>query len=245
MFSSIGNSLATLLSWQAFVALIMLVIIFAFAKRIGSEAGSDVYKYLKGIIGHWKQEKGSDTDFSEESNEAFEEGEIEQDWSKRRAFREVLLWCVLFSLLMVLVRIPELFLRPVLWKTMESIIYMYIAVSNIIGLILISMLERLNLFGLKDFVGHYPKRRKSAKSIMAISAAALTLYLTFDSLSERRIYATIATEYCLTDLPSGLDRWFLSRRTGESIQLLDERVLRARMRSLPARDYVSAESCRE
>ena len=233
--------------WGGVIIAVILVFLFsAVYYGVMPRAGSDIYGWAKKNIPtlfRKKVKSESGENATETLGESQEAGK--PDWSKKKASWEFIKWVLIFPVLMFCIQIPELFLRPVLWNTMEALIYGFIACINIYSLLVIHAFELLMPDGKNKIWGKHGKRRRRTKQLMVIGAIVLTMIMLSDSLRERSIYKRIAQDYCLTDLPGFIDKWLVSNRSGVPISEVDERQLREIMRSPLVSVHMSSGSCKE
>lgn len=228
------------------IAVILALLISAILLGVMPSAGSDFYKWAKIAIPtlfRKKVKSESGENVTETLGENQDAGRAE--WSKKKASWELIKWVLIFSILMFCIQIPELFLRPVLWNTVEALIYGSIALINFFHLLVVPTFVLLLPNGKNQFWGEHGKRRRRTKQFMVIGAIVFSMIMYSDSVSERTIYKRIAQDYCLTDLPAFIDRWLFSNRIGVPISEVDERQLRERMRSPLVSVHMSSGSCKE
>ena len=199
-------------------------------------AGVDFYDWVKKAAKGFRKQK---------EEEISEDPAAYSDWSKRKSLYEFFKWIVIFPTIMIGIQLPQIFLRPVLWNTIEVILYAYIAIINIFSCVSIFTFEQILPGGKTTIRGENSNRRKATKQLMTYGAIVISTIMCVYSLQERSIHLKIAKAYCLLDLPSPMDRWIASLNSGLSVHKIDDRQLRERMRDPVTKRYMTSGACKE
>ena len=124
---------------MSLVTLFMLLVLGYVVLIIIKRATNDLYNEVSSRIRKWwKKREAISTSDSEliGVEEAFAE-----DWSKSKAAVEIAKWSVGVILLLAAINVFGIFMRPVLWTSVEYIIYGAIAIINFISLLFLGLLS--------------------------------------------------------------------------------------------------------
>lgn len=214
------------------VAIILLLLVAPFVREFMKRAGADSYDWVrKAVSSNNKDENERDID-------------QEQDWDTKRIILVWVQWVIIMLIFVIFMKLPELFMPPVVWYSMEILMFIYLACMNAYHWAVLDTFERFRPNGREVIWGKYGIRRRATKMRMMKINILFLLILILMTLGERNVTRTIANNYCLSDLPSTLDKFVHSFRAGVPIKEISEEQLRNIMRTSEANEQVEEGLCK-
>lgn len=216
--------------WAYAAVLILLLTIGPFLKEFMRRAGADSYKWVRRAVRKDPAHEDAVGD--------------EEDWSRRQVVLTWIQWPIVMFLVIMIVKLPELFMPPVLWHTMEALFFAYIGCTNLYHWFVIDTFERTVPDGRKIIWGKYYSRKRSTKRCLMVSSIVLYATVTAMSLGDRNVYRELARNYCLSDLPSGYSKYIFSFTRDIPLSEVSDEQLRDMMRNAEANEQVKDGLCK-
>ena len=216
--------------WAYAPALILLFLIGPFLNGFMRRAGADSYEWVRRAVRRDQPHE----------NEAGNK----EDWSKKQVVLTWIQWPIAMTILVAIVKLPELFMPPLVWHTMEAVSFAYLGLTNLYHWVVIDTFERSVPNGREIIWGKYYSRKRSTKRRLMISTIVLCLVLTIMTLGERSVDQTLARNFCLSDLPNELHRYVFSFRRDIPANEISDEQLRDMMRSAEANEQVKGGFCK-
>ena len=216
--------------WAYVAVFFLLLVIGPFLKEFMKRAGSDSYEWVRRAV---RRDQALEDEVGNE-----------EDWSKKQVVLTWIKWPIAMIVVVIIVKLPELFMPPVLWHTMEALFFAYVGLTNLYHWFVIDTFERTVPDGRKIIWGKYDSRKRSTKRRMLISTIVLYVILTAMTLGERNVYRELARNYCLSDLPSNYSRYIFSFTRNISVNEISDEELRDLMRNAEANEQVRDGFCK-
>ena len=216
--------------WAYAAVLVLLLTIGPFLKEFMRRAGADSYEWVRRAV---RRDQAHEDEVGDE-----------EDWSRRRIVFTWIQWPITMFLVVMIVKLPELFMPPVLWHTMEALFFAYIGCTNLYHWFVIDTFERTVPDGRKIIWGKYDSRKRLTKRRLMISTIVLCAIVTAMTLGERNVYRGLAKNYCLSDLPSGYSRYIFAFTSDIPVSEISDEQLRDMMRNAEANEQVKDGLCK-
>lgn len=216
--------------WTYAAVFFLLLVIAPFLREFMRKAGADSYEWVRRAV---RRDQAFDDEVGDE-----------EDWSRRKVVLTWIQWPIAMIVVVVMIKLPELVMPPVLWHTMEALFFAYIGWTNLYHWFVIDTFERTVPNGRKIIWGKYDSRKRSTKRHLMVSAIMLSVILTAMTLGERNVYQELARNYCLSDLPSEFSRYMFSFTKDIPANEVSDEKLRDLMRNAEANEQVEAGLCR-
>ena len=224
-------SSATFSLWKYAILFLVLLVVVPFFNGFMRKAGADSYDWVRRAVSKSRQIQ-KEPDVAEE-----------QDWTTKTVLTIWVQWVIGMPLLIGFIRLPELLMPLVLWYSMEILLFMYIGGRNVYHWVMIDSFERFIPNGREAIWGTHGTRKRKTKRQMMIVNVVLSVVLILMTLGERDVARRIASNYCLSDVPSLVDKFVYSFRTGTPIEEIGEEQLRDMLRSTEANEQVAEGAC--
>ena len=215
--------------WAYVAALGLLLSIGSFLKEFMRRAGADSYEWVRRAARENQTQRDEPAD--------------DEDWSRRQVVLTWLGWSLGMMFVVMIVKLPELFMPPVMWYTMETLFFAYIGCINAYHWFVIDTFERTVPEGRKIIWGKNESRKRTSKTYLMLSNIVLSVVLTTGTLGERNVYRELARNYCLSDLPSEYSKYIYSFMRDIPASEISDELLRDMMRNAEANEQVKDGFC--
>lgn len=218
--------------WDTAPALVFIVAIITFVRVVTAKLGADTYEWAKRAVRR---------DPDAEKKEIVSAG---GDWDTRKIVSMWLQWPLAMAFVVVLARLPGLFMPPVMWHFMEALIYGYILWRNLEHWTSIDLFERLHPNGRTLIWGENSNRRRATKRRMMRVNMVFFVVLLFLTVGEMRADRTVAEKYCLSDLPAKYHKLIHSYVRRVPLDHITDEQMRDLLRSERANALVKEGLCK-
>ena len=220
-----------------FILLILGYVMVILTKR----ATNDLYDGISSRIRKWWKMREAISTSDPELTEG-EEANAE-DWSKSKATVEIAKWVVGVILILAAIDAFGIFMRPVLWTSVEYFIYGAIAFINLLSLLFLGLLSFFYSAYTGESLGVGKTIRSRSNLFKGIFLIVISFQFFVESTGDLSVYKKLASQYCLTDLPGMYDRFKASRILGISMDELEDQQVRTIMRDLHTEDLIASGQC--